>query len=111
MDLTSAYSVLSNIYANFSKKAGCFYVYSYTPVYDSSTKNTSKKNITSIDKISSESGIGLIEFNAKFLRAHLITNILKRHEALFNMMDIDPIELQNTKLKNNSRRWYGAYSG
>ena len=70
MDLSSAYSVLSNIYANFSKKAGCFYVYSYTPVYDSSTKNTSKKNITSIGKISSESGIGLIEFNAKFLRAH-----------------------------------------
>ena len=28
-----------------------------------------------------------------------ITKILKRHEALFNMMDIDPIVLQNTKLK------------
>ena len=28
-----------------------------------------------------------------------ITNILKRHKALFNMMDIDPIVLQNTKLK------------
>ena len=27
------------------------------------------------------------------------TNILKRHENLFNMMDIDPIVLQNTKLK------------
>ena len=27
-----------------------------------------------------------------------ITNILKRHEVLF-MMDIDPIVLQNTKLK------------
>ena len=26
-------------------------------------------------------------------------NILKRHENLFNMMDIDPIVLQNTKLK------------
>ena len=27
------------------------------------------------------------------------TNILKRHENLFNMMGIDPIVLQNTKLK------------
>ena len=27
------------------------------------------------------------------------TNILKRHEALFNMMRIDPVVLQNTKLK------------
>ena len=27
------------------------------------------------------------------------TNILKRHEALFNMMGIDPVVLQNTKLK------------
>ncbi len=28
-----------------------------------------------------------------------ITNILKRHEALFNMMDNDPIVLHNTKVK------------
>ena len=27
------------------------------------------------------------------------TNILKRHEASFNMMGIDPVVLQNTKLK------------
>lgn len=30
------------------------------------------------------------------------TNMLKRHENLFKMMQIDPIELQNTKLKNSA---------
>ena len=29
------------------------------------------------------------------------TNMLKRHENLFKMMQINPIELQNTKLKNS----------
>ena len=43
MDLSSAYSVLSNVYANFSKKSGCFYVYSYRPVYDPAFKSTLKK--------------------------------------------------------------------
>ena len=70
MDLSSAYSVLSNIYANYSKKSGYFYVYSYRPDYDISTKNTLKKDVTSIGKICTVDGIGTIEFNAKFLKEH-----------------------------------------
>lgn len=70
MDLSSAYSVLNNIYANFSKKSGCFYVYSYRPEYDISTKSTLKKDVTSIGKICTVDGIGTIEFNAKFLKTH-----------------------------------------
>lgn len=98
MDLSSAYSVLANIYANFSKKAGCFYVYSYTPVYDSSTKNTYKKNITSIGKISSESGIGFIEFNAKFLRAHPEFINLKVFRKAKNTIHIESKENDSVSL-------------
>ena len=45
MDISSAYSILSNVYANASKAAGCFYVYSYRPEYDAATKRTVKKDV------------------------------------------------------------------
>ena len=92
MDLSSAYSVLSNVYANFSKKSGCFYVYSYRPVYDPAFKSTLKKDISSIGKICSEGGIGPIEFNAKFLKVHPEFINLKVSRRAKNTIYIEAVE-------------------
>lgn len=43
MNLSSAYSVLSNVYANYSRASDCFYVYTYRPFYDPEKKRTLKK--------------------------------------------------------------------
>ena len=60
MNLSSAYSVLSNVYANYSRASDCFYVYTYRPFYDPEKKRTLKKDIQSIGKILSADGIGTI---------------------------------------------------
>ena len=70
MDLEEAYGLLNNIYVNFSKRAKSYYVYSYRPQYDTVTKRTLKKDVTSIGKIFSETGLGEITFNSSFLNAH-----------------------------------------
>ena len=54
MNLEEAYGLLNNIYVNFSKSAKGYYVYSYRPQYDTVTKRTLKKDVTSIGKIFSE---------------------------------------------------------
>ncbi len=70
MNTTDAYSFLNNIYANYSKKTKCFYVYSYRPEYDAVSKKTLKKDVVSIGKIKESSGFGEIVFNSKFLGLH-----------------------------------------
>ena len=70
MNLEEAYGLLNNIYVNFSKSAKSYYVYSYRPQYDTVTKRTLKKDVTSIGKIFSETGLGEITFNSSFLNAH-----------------------------------------
>ena len=70
MDISSAYSILSNVYANASKAAGCFYVYSYRPEYDAATKRTVKKDVKSIGKIETKDGFGQIILNNKFLKEY-----------------------------------------
>ncbi len=60
MNLEEAYGLLNNIYVNFSKSAKGYYVYSYRPQYDTVTKRTLKKDVTSIGKIFSETGLGEI---------------------------------------------------
>ena len=70
MNLEEAYGLLNNIYVNFSKSAKGYYVYSYRPQYDTVTKRTLKKDVTSIGKIFSETGLGEIIFNSSFLNAH-----------------------------------------
>ena len=70
MNLEEAYGLLNNIYVNFSKRAKSYYVYSYRPQYDTVTKRTLKKDVTSIGKIFSETVLGEITFNSSFLNAH-----------------------------------------
>ena len=103
MDLSSAYSVLSNIYANFSKKSGCFYVYSYRPAYDVTSKTTLKKDVSSIGKISSAGGIGPIEFNAKFLKTHPEFINLKVLRRAKNTIYIEAIEEHKSSIAFEQR--------
>lgn len=91
MDLSDAYSVLSNVYVNFCKSAKCFYVYTYTPKYDPETKRTLKKNVQSIGKITSEDGLGEILFNGKFLNANPGIVDFKVLRTAKNKIHIEPI--------------------
>ena len=103
MDLSSAYSVLSNIYANYSKKSGYFYVYSYRPDYDISTKNTLKKDVTSIGKICTVDGIGTIEFNAKFLKVHPEFINLQVSRTAKNTIYIEAMDGNKSALASSQR--------
>ena len=103
MNLSSAYSVLSNIYANYSKKSGYFYVYSYRPDYDISTKNTLKKDVTSIGKICTVDGIGTIEFNAKFLKEHPEFINLKVSRRAKNTIYIEAMDGNKSALASSQR--------
>ena len=91
MDLSTAYSLLSNVYSNYSKTASCFYVYSYRPEYDPVSKRTKKKGIKSIGKIMAEDGFGEIIFNSKFLNANPGLMNFKVLRTAKNKIHIEPI--------------------
>lgn len=91
MDLSSAYSVLSNVYANYSRASDCFYVYTYRPFYDPEKKRTLKKDIQSIGKILSADGIGTIEFNSRFLNANPGFVDFKVKRTARNKIHIEPV--------------------
>ena len=89
MDISSAYSILSNVYANASKAAGCFYVYSYRPEYDAATKRTVKKDVKSIGKIETKDGFGQIILNNKFLKEYPDFVDFKVERTAFNKIHIE----------------------
>lgn len=91
MNLSSAYSVLSNVYANYSRASDCFYVYTYRPFYDPEKKRTLKKDIQSIGKILSADGIGTIEFNSRFLNANPGFVDFKVKRTARNKIHIEPV--------------------
>jgi hypothetical protein len=70
MTIASAYDVFANVYVNPNRKAGCRYVYTYTPSYSPEKKRTLKKNIKCIGKIMAEDGLGEVLFNRNFLTEH-----------------------------------------
>lgn len=102
MDLSNAYSILKNVYVNFSKVNNCFYVYKYRPEYDPTSKRTLKKDVMSIGKIRETDGLGRIEFNSKFLNIHPEFASLKILRTGKNTIHIEEPSTDNSYNTDNS---------